>query len=200
MPAMSAIEQAFCRSAPWRGFARQVVLPWALQGVQPIGQVLEVGSGSGDMAEATARTYPEVHVVATDIDPSMVRVARGRLRPYPNAAAVEADVTKLPFEDRSYDVVASFLMLHHVIDWRPALREARRVLKPGGRFIGYDLQRTMVATAVHQLDRSPFALLSCEEVEGGLREAGFVRATVSPGLGHLAMRFTAELEPAVSDG
>jgi hypothetical protein len=46
MPEMSPFEQGFCRSAPWRWFARGFVVPWALQGQQPSGDVLEIGSGS----------------------------------------------------------------------------------------------------------------------------------------------------------
>ena len=45
MPEMSPFEQGFCRSAPWRWFARTVALPWALQDQQLSGDVLEIGGG-----------------------------------------------------------------------------------------------------------------------------------------------------------
>src|SRR3954463_15021260 len=45
MPTMSRFEATVCRSAPWRLFAGRVVLPWALQGVTPGGDVLEIGAG-----------------------------------------------------------------------------------------------------------------------------------------------------------
>jgi ubiquinone/menaquinone biosynthesis C-methylase UbiE len=47
----------------------------------------------------------------------------------------QADLTDLPFEDGRFDVVASYLMLLHVIQWRQALAEAFRVLNPGWTFV-----------------------------------------------------------------
>lgn len=130
MPSMSLIEQTFCRSPPWRGFARKVILPWALQGLEPQGELLELGAGSGAMAEGTARTYPDVRLIVTDIDQAMVAAARKRLSARPNVRVEQADVTDLPFEDSTFDVVTSSLMLHHVVEWRQALREVSRVLRP----------------------------------------------------------------------
>ena len=50
MPEMPALARTLCTSPPYRLFARRVLLPWALQGVVPSGEVLEIGSGSGAMA------------------------------------------------------------------------------------------------------------------------------------------------------
>jgi spermidine synthase len=55
MPEMVPLEQRFCRSAPWRWFARHVILPWALQGEPLRGDVLEIGAGSGAMAAELLR-------------------------------------------------------------------------------------------------------------------------------------------------
>jgi hypothetical protein len=60
MPAMSTVERSFCRHRLWGGFARKAVLPWALQGVRPAGELLELGSGSGAMAAGTGQAFPEV--------------------------------------------------------------------------------------------------------------------------------------------
>lgn len=82
--------------------------------------------------------------------------ARNRLGTRTNVVAVEeADVTKLPFDDASFDAVTSYLMLHHVIDWEDALAEAHRVLKPGGLLAGYDLLDGPINRTIHRLDRSP---------------------------------------------
>ena len=93
MPSMSAIEQGFCRSAPWRGFTRTVILPWALGGLEPEGQLLELGAGSGAMSEGTARTFPHLHLTVTDIDPAMVAAARASLGTRPHIDVEQADVT-----------------------------------------------------------------------------------------------------------
>ena len=71
---MSRAESAFCRSAPWRTVARRVVLPWALHGFRPHGDVLEIGAGSGAMAADLLATCPDARVTATDVDGEMVSV------------------------------------------------------------------------------------------------------------------------------
>jgi ubiquinone/menaquinone biosynthesis C-methylase UbiE len=97
------------------------------------GDVLEIGCGSGAMAGEMLRRFPAVRVTATDYDRSMVCAAVERLTPFGNRAAVlRADATALPFRDETFDGVVTFIMLHHVIDWEGALREAARVLRPGG--------------------------------------------------------------------
>jgi ubiquinone/menaquinone biosynthesis C-methylase UbiE len=133
MPRMSTFERGFCQSPPWRAFTRRLVLPWALQGVRPGGHVVEIGSGSGTMAAEILDAFPDIHLTATDIDPAMVRDGEVRLARFgERAGAREASATELPFADESFDIVLSFIMLHHVVDWQRALGEALRVLRPGG--------------------------------------------------------------------
>jgi len=191
MPSMSAVERSFCRNPLWAGFARKAVLPWALQGVSPVGELLELGSGSGAMAAGTAQTFPDLKLMVTDIDPAMVTAASQRLRGHPQITVAEADVTDLPFEDGRFDVVASYLMLHHVIEWQQALAEAVRVLKPGGTFVGYDLVRTRVAEWIHIVDRSPYRLINYDEFAPALAAAGFHQVRVTRALGAQVTRFVA---------
>jgi ubiquinone/menaquinone biosynthesis C-methylase UbiE len=192
MPAMSAVERTFCRNPLWGGFARKAVLPWALQGIRPAGELLDLGSGSGAMAAGTAQTFPDLTLVVTDIDPEMVQAARQRLRGHPQVTVAEADVTDLPFEDRRFDVVASYLMLHHVIEWRQALAEAHRVLKPGGTFVGYDLHRTRAAEWIHIVDRSPYRLVERDDFAPALTAAGFDQVRVTRALGGHVTRFVGQ--------
>jgi SAM-dependent methyltransferase len=192
MPVMSAIEGAFCRSAPWRAFARRAVLPWALGGEELRGDVLEIGGGGGAMADGTAQLFPEVRLTVTDIDDDMVAAAQRRLVLHGNVTVKRADVTALPFDDASFDAMTSYLMLHHVIAWREALGEAARVLRPGGAFLGYDLTNTRLARLTHRLDGSPHLILSAPELRDGLAAAGFTAITTRhSAAGHL-MRFRAE--------
>jgi len=191
MPIMSAIEQTFCRSAPWRAFARRTVLPWAVAGTPLSGDVLELGAGSGAMAEGVMRTHPQLALTVTDLDPAMVRAARERLSDVAGVAVRQADVTALPFDDESYDVVTSYLMLHHVIAWQAALGEAARVLRPGGSFVGYDFTDTLFARLIHKADRSPHRILSADELRDGLQAAGFEDVTVRTSYRNHVMRFRA---------
>ena len=192
MPSMSAVEQLFCRSAPWRLATRRVILPWALQGLHPRGALLELGAGSGAMAAGTGDTFPELQLTVTDIDPAMVTMARRRLRDQPGVSVQQADVTALPFDDGSYDYVASYLMLHHVIDWHRAVHEVERVLRPGGTFVGYDLTATRLARWIHLADRSPHQLVRAEELRSALKDTGFADAQVHEAFGGHVMRFRAD--------
>lgn len=189
MPVMSAIESVFCRSAPWRSFARRRVLPWALDGTELDGRVLEIGGGSGAMAEGVARRFPDAEVTVTDLDDAMVAATRARLGNRPNVHVQTADVTALPFEQGAFDVAVSFLMLHHVIEWLDALAEVSRVLRPGGMFLGYDLTDTRLARLIHRTDGSPHRIIAPSELRDGLAAAGFTEITIrASASGHL-MRF-----------
>lgn len=192
MPVMSAIESAFCRSAPWRSFARRAVLPWALDGQTLDGDVLEIGGGSGAMAHGVARAFPTARLVVTDIDEAMAATARRLLAGHPNVTVEHGDVTSLPFSDASFDAVTSYLMLHHVIAWPAALTEVARVLRPGGVFVGYDLTDTRIARLLHRADGSPHLIISADALQDGLQQAGFHATSVRPSAaGHL-MRFRGE--------
>ena len=91
--------------------------------------VLEVGCGWGEFAERL-RVELRVDVVAVDLSPRMVELARER-----GVDARQGDVQDLPFEDASFDVVVANWMLYHVADLERGLSELARVLRPGGRLV-----------------------------------------------------------------
>jgi SAM-dependent methyltransferase len=154
------------------------------------GEVLEIGSGAGANAAVIAETQPQARVMATDLDPTMVTAARARLARYGTHATVaEADSTQLPFDDDHFDAAVSLLMLHHIIDWEAAIHELARVVRPGGRVVGYDLIATPGARVLHLADRSPHRLLSRSELRGSLIANEFDDVDVTPTLGGLAARF-----------
>lgn len=191
MPVMSSIERAFCRSGLWGRVAERYVLPWALDGARPAGRVLEIGGGSGAMAQAMARGFPEATITVTDVDDVMVGFASRRLRRMSRVRVERADVTSLPYESASFDVVTSYLMLHHVVDWEKALEEVARVLRPGGVFIGYDLTDTRFARLIHRIDGSPHRIVAPADLRTRLAAAALADATVRlSARGHL-MRFRA---------
>lgn len=192
MPVMSKVERAFCRSAPWRSFTGRIVLPWVLADTQLDGEVLEIGSGAGANAQVLLERHPDIQLTATDLDPVMVAAARRRLASHGHRVTVtEADTTALPFEDDRFDAVVSLLMLHHVIDWRDALTEVARVLRPGGTLVGYDLTDRLTARAVHLADRSPHRLLDPNHLVAGLTAAGFTAVEVDRGVLGTVARFSA---------
>lgn len=193
MPVMSKVEAAFCRSGPWQAFTAKVVMPWVLDGEDLAGDVLEIGAGAGANTAVLAGAHPEAAITATDLDPAMVAAARTRLAGFGERVTVqEADTTRLPFDDARFDAAVSLLMLHHVLDWRGAIGELARVLRPGGRLVGYDLTASRSAKALHLADRSPHQLIDADQLRDAFNEAGFTNITVTHGLGRLVARFHAE--------
>ncbi len=191
MPTMSRFEAAWCRSAPWRFIARRAVLPWALQGIDPCGDVLEIGAGSGAMAVELLATHPDIRMTITDFDPEMVEAAQRRLLPFADrAVARHADATALPFDDDSFDVVLSWIMLHHTIEWEKALAEATRVVRPGGQVIGYDLLSTGLGRAIHQAERARIRMMKFTELRDTVRGLPVGQAILSPGAAGSIVQFT----------
>lgn len=92
-------------------------------------RVLEVGCGMGQFAERIARET-SARVVATDLSPRMVELARER-----GLEARVADVQALPFEDGSFDCAVANAMLYHVDDLDLALTELTRVIEEAGRLV-----------------------------------------------------------------
>ena len=96
-------------------------------------RVLEVGAGRGGGAELLLDVLGAAAVDAVDLDPIMTRLARDRLGGRP-ASVLAADTAALPFPDGAYDAAVDFGGIHLADDWRRALAEIARVLRPGGRF------------------------------------------------------------------
>jgi SAM-dependent methyltransferase len=95
-------------------------------------RVLDAGCGTGLHAEELVRRGAAV--TGIDLSKDMLAVARERLGP--DVPLHQADLTQpLVFEDNSFELVLSSLVMHYMQDWVPPLREFRRVLVPGGRLV-----------------------------------------------------------------
>lgn len=111
--------------------------------VHPGERVLDVASGSGDLARAlAARAGPAGEVWMTDVNASMLRSGRDRLvdagRVLP---AVQCDAERLPFRAASFDCVTCGFGLRNMTHKERALAEMARVLKPGGRLLVLEFSR-----------------------------------------------------------
>jgi ubiquinone/menaquinone biosynthesis C-methylase UbiE len=185
---MSRSERAFCCGAVWRSSSAAIARELR---AQRLGRdVLEIGAGSGSVAQRLLSRNPELAWVAMDIDPHMTRAAATRLHGFRNASAKTADATAMPFPDESFDSVVSCLMLHHIVDWERAVAEVARVLRPGGAFVGYDLVRTPLASVFHRLDGSPHRLIVPGDFRDECTRNGLTISLRSGLLGHV-MRFVA---------
>lgn len=100
---------------------------------QSLGLLLDVGTGTGRMAELFAPHGGRV--TALDKSPEMLRVARSRLDKLPSGAVdlVQGDFTALPFDAGIFDTVLFHQVLHYAQDPAVVLAEAARVTRPDGR-------------------------------------------------------------------
>ncbi len=102
-------------------------------------KVLDVAGGTGDIAFRILDRAPVAHVTVLDINGEMLRVGEDRAdqrgRDRDRIAFVAADAQKLPVEDASFDAYTIAFGIRNVTAIDQALSEARRVLKPGGRFL-----------------------------------------------------------------
>ena len=96
------------------------------------GRLLDVGTGTGDIAAAARKRLPHLEVVGTDFTYEMM--AAGQAQPLRrDLPFVQGDTLALPFADNSFDAVVSGFLIRNVVDRQGALTEHARVTKPGGR-------------------------------------------------------------------
>lgn len=113
------------------------------------GKVLEVGCGRGVGTRLILDKLGAEHVDAFDLDPEMVRLARRRLARHAHRVRLwVGDITAIQADDETYDAAFDFGIVHHVPNWRSALVEIHRVLKPNGRFFAEEVLREFILNPV----------------------------------------------------
>lgn len=115
----------------WR---RQVV---QLAQLRDGASLLDLGTGTGDLAREALTQSPRANVIAADFTLEMMRV--GKLNGHLNFST--ADALRLPFNDASFNAVVSGFLMRNVIDLQKGLQEQYRVLKNGGRIVILDTTR-----------------------------------------------------------
>src|SRR5215469_10049035 len=134
---------------------------------QPGETIIDCAGGTGDLARRFAklaaaardrRGGPPARVVVIDFDAEMVRAGRAR-----GAGAgvqwVVGDAQRLPLPDASADAYAIGFGLRNVADVPAALAEARRVLKPGGRFLCLEFSKLTVPALRSLYDAYSFGVI-----------------------------------------
>jgi demethylmenaquinone methyltransferase / 2-methoxy-6-polyprenyl-1,4-benzoquinol methylase len=125
--------------------------------------LLDVAGGTGDIAfRYLERTEKQAGVIVCDLTPAMLAVGRDRAIDRGIVAGIEwvaGDAQALPFRDRSVDAYTIAFGLRNVTDIDRALAEARRVLKPGGRFICLEFSQVVLPLLKQLYDLYSFRVL-----------------------------------------
>jgi demethylmenaquinone methyltransferase / 2-methoxy-6-polyprenyl-1,4-benzoquinol methylase len=111
---------------------REALLTFAA--LPPHGTLLDVGTGTGDIAYAALQRAPGVRAVGSDFTYEMMAAGVDKV---PGLALpfVQGDTFALPFPDQTFDAVVSGFLIRNVVDRVAAFHEMARVTKPGGRVV-----------------------------------------------------------------
>lgn len=178
----------------WRRFVvQQARLPRG-------GKLLDLATGTGDIAFEAASTVPDAQIVGADFSIPMMRVGQNTLQGT-RVGWTAADALELPYPSEIFDAVVSGYLVRNVIDIPRTLREQKRVLKPGGRivildtspppdnllrpfilfhlnyvipFLGRIIGGQAAVDAYQYLPQSTQTFKTPEELAALLREAGYV--------------------------
>lgn len=112
----------------WRRRTARLAATWSPR------QILDLATGSGDLALDLAKACPGSIIIGADFCPPMLERARAKGVP----RLVAADGLRLPFADAAFDLVTIAFGLRNMESWLGALREVARVLRPGGHLLVLD--------------------------------------------------------------
>ena len=178
----------------WRHRASEIVRQWRPR------RVLDLATGSGDLALTIAKKLPEAEITGADFCAEMLESARSKGL----TKTVVADALHLPFPDASFDAVTVAFGLRNMADWGAALAEMARVLDPGGHLLVLDFSlprppwRSLHGFYLHRClpfiagvvtgQREAYAYLGAsiemfphgKEMCGLIQASGFAEATAQP--------------------
>jgi ubiquinone/menaquinone biosynthesis C-methylase UbiE len=121
---------------PIRSLIQKYLINWSKQAMAISAQasILEIGCGRGEGARRLFEEFRPAVLHAMDVDLQMIRQALKRLSELHKTkiCLYLGDAMQLPYRNEVFDAVFGFGVIHHIPDWRGALTEISRVLKPGG--------------------------------------------------------------------
>jgi len=139
--------------------------------------VADLGCGTGEHAAMLGRHAASV--IAVDNSPEMLAAARSRTSGLDNVAVRQGELDALPIDDGACDAALLILALTYVDEAGPALREMRRVLRPGGKGVVVDLMRHDRDDFRRQMGQRTMGF-TVERLTGLFKEAGFEESAVTP--------------------
>lgn len=105
-------------------------------------QILDVATGTGNVAVLLAKKYPNYKITAIDFNKEMLEIAKKKSRDLKNLKYLNGDAQSLKLKSNSYDIVMLAFALGTFDDLPKAISEMKRVLKPGGKMILLDINRS----------------------------------------------------------
>jgi ubiquinone/menaquinone biosynthesis C-methylase UbiE len=136
--------------------------------------IAEIGCGTGVVLERLHKLYPQAQLVGIDSDDRLLQIAR---EGNSDAELILADATTTTLTDSSVDLVVMRYLLQHITDPTAVLREAHRILKPGGYCITFEVDGGLWGIAQPynpELERLQSRIWSSQSLRGGNRMIGRV--------------------------
>jgi SAM-dependent methyltransferase len=168
---VNRLHRWYCQSNHWRRKLDAEILPWSLNATNLYCEALELGPGPGlttDWLRHRCR-----HITCLELDVNLAGALSQRLA-NTNVTVRVGDATAMPFRDGTFSLVLSFTMLHHLSSSAlqdRLFREAYRVLKPGGIFLGTESMWSGWMQLFHFADT--MVTIDPEQLPGRLESAGF---------------------------
>jgi ubiquinone/menaquinone biosynthesis C-methylase UbiE len=160
------------------GPVQQMVVDMAAEAVPSPRSILDIGCGTGRLLRQAATRFPQAQLDGVDPAEGMIKQGIALLPPGASIRLRQGTAEALPFSDGEFDLVLSTMSFHHWQDRAQGVREVRRVLAPGGRWLLADV-----------VPAGPFVLLSHLIHIGGIRYRSNLDAMVAAaGLAILAER------------
>ena len=184
---MNRIHKWYCRSVAWKHRVDSELMPWSLANLSLEAPALELGPGPG-LTTDYLRTKVD-SLTALEADPILAKRLRQQFS-NTNVSVIDGDATAMPFDEGAFRTVFCFTMLHHVPSitlQNKLIAEVRRVLAPGGVFVGTDSRLSWRMKVFHWFDT--MVIVDPSAFPERLLAAGFVCPQIE--LGEGAFRFRA---------
>jgi len=141
---------------------------------EALGHVLDIGCGTGALLVRLQETRSTIQLTGVDASAEMLKIARGRLSS--NITLRQCWAEELPFDDSSFDTIASCNMFHFIRNPQVALEEMFRVLRPGGMLVITDwcddfLSCRLFDIYLRWFDRSHFRMYNRSQCHAMLEAA-----------------------------
>jgi len=139
-------------------------------------RILDIGCGTGALLSPLHQRQPALRLTGVDLSPSMLRIARQRLRE--DVRLVEASAPQLPFASASFDGVVSVSSFHYWPTPIYCLSETKRILRPGGSLFLTDwcddyLACKLCGIYLHLTGQPHSHIFGSRDCQDLLDEAGF---------------------------